>query len=352
MAEVCIDTAADDPFANLLPMGEAFSLPERLLGHAGNAEVLVSPQVARRIEASCDLESRQVQLGPSESDRRTVYAVLHPRARAEGEAAAGLVLTPFVGRDREIDLLMDAFERAESGHGQVVFVAGDAGIGKSRLLAEFRHRLEDRPHRWIEGRCASYGATTPFLPIIDGMRREWKIDDRDGDVSASAKVTREVEQMGADFAWTLPYVRQLLSLEVGDASVRALDSASRRSELFRALRALMLRAAEPQPLIIAIEDLHWIDPASEEYLAFVEDAIPTVRVLLLLSHRTGYRQPFGDRSYHQRVTLRPLSSPEMTSMAGSILGAFEVPEDVRALIGEKAEGNPFFVEELTRSLLE
>ena len=176
------------------------------------------------------------------------------------------VPTRFVGRERELDLLSDTFTRATSGYGQVVFIAGEAGIGKSRLVAEFQRRLAGTPHRWIEGHCASYGTSTPFLPIIDGLRRFLGIDDRDDEGSAGAKIEREVVRLGADVAWTLPFVKQLLSLEVGDEAVRTLDSASRRSELFRALRALTLRAAEIEPLVLVIEDLHWIDPASEEFL--------------------------------------------------------------------------------------
>ena len=179
-------------------------------------------------------------------------------------------------------------------------------MGKSRLLAEFRKRLASAPHRWIEGRCASYGTDTPFLPIIDGLRRHLDIDDLDDEAAASAKIAREIERLGDDLGWTMPFVHQALSLRVGDDTVASLDSASRRSETFRALRALTLRAAELEPLVMVVEDLHWIDPASEEFLAFVDDAIPTARVLLVLSHRSGYNHPFGDRSYHQRIALAPL----------------------------------------------
>jgi tetratricopeptide (TPR) repeat protein len=134
--------------------------------------------------------------------------------------------------------------------------------------------------------------------------------------------------------------------------VRGLDSASRRSELFRALSTLMLRAAEIEPQVIVVEDLHWIDPASEDYLVFISDMIPATRVLLVMSHRPGYQHPFGDRSFHTRVTLPPLSGNDMAAVTGSILGAADVPEKLRAMIATKAEGNPFFVEELTRSLIE
>lgn len=354
LGAVRIDTSAADPTARLLPIGDVFSLPERLLGHAGAGETVVSAQVARRVEGICQLQARTLQLGSREADCLIAYNVVGPlpAPAAAGATVEGAALTRFVGRERELDLLCDAFSRAAAGQGQVVFIAGEAGIGKSRLLAELRQRLAGKPFRWVEGRCASYGMGTPFLPVTDALRRYLEIEDSDDEASATGKITAELERLGPDVGWTLPFVKQALSLQVGDDTVRALDSASRRSELFRALRALMLRAAELEPIVLVVEDLHWIDPASEEYLSFVDEVIPTARVLLLLSHRSGYAQPFGDRTYHQRVTLSPLSGEHAAVMTRSILGTAEIPHELRSLIARKAEGNPFFVEELTKSLLE
>lgn len=352
LGEVRVDTAAADQASSVLPIGDVFTLPERLLGHAGAGEVLVSPAVARRVERECTLRPRALQLGPLTQDRVDAWvagSTAPPRAEAAADESPP---TPFVGRDPEIALLLDAYEQAAAGHGQVVFIAGDAGIGKSRLINEFRHLVRDKSHRWVEGRCASYGTTTPFLPINDGLRRYLSINDDDSEAVANEKIAALVDTIGPDLAWTIPYLRQVLSLEVGDESVRGLDSASRRSEMFRALSTMMLRAAELEPRIIVVEDLHWIDPTSEEYLAFIGDLIPAARVLIVLSHRPGYSHPFGDRSYHRRISLLPLSGNDMATVTRSILGAEDVPESLRALIARKAEGNPFFVEELTRSLLE
>src|SRR5690606_4035398 len=248
----------------------------------------------------------------------------------------------------------DAFRSAEAGRGQVVFLVGEAGIGKSRLLLEFRRRLADRSHLWIEGRCASYGGTTPFLPVIDGLRRFYGIDDRDDEESAGRKLEVGVAAFGPDVAWTLPYLRQILSLPpvAGDAAVAALDSASRRSETFRAMRVLLVRAAQQEPVVIVVEDLHWIDSTSEEFFGFVASVIQGMRVLLVCSHRPGYAHPFGDRSYYQRVVVQPLGDDEMATIAGTMLGTADMPHELRALIARKAEGNPFFVEEVTRSLIE
>jgi transcriptional regulator with PAS, ATPase and Fis domain/tetratricopeptide (TPR) repeat protein len=351
VGDLRIDASAADPTAGVFPIGDTFSLAERLLGHAGAGEVLLSPHAARRVERSFELGARDVQLGPAATDRTTAHAALRQRARVAG-ADTAVPAAQFVGREREVEALVDAFARAAAGSGQVVFISGEAGIGKSRLLAEFRHRLEGEAHRWIEGRCASYATTTPFLAVVDGLRRYLGIDDRDDDASAGAKIEQSVTQLEPDLGWTLPFIKQLLSLEVDDEHVRTLDSASRRSELFRALRAVLLRAAAAQPLVLVIEDLHWIDPASEEWLSFLGDAIPTARALLVLSHRSGYRHPFPDHSFHVHLALRPLSGSDMAAMTGSLLGMSAIPDELRGLIAGKAEGNPFFVEELVRALLE
>ena len=164
------------------------------------------------------------------------------------DVLAEVGLTPFAGRARELCQLGDAFANAAAGEGQVVFVVGDAGIGKSRLLLEFRRSLAGTPHLWFE--------------------------DRDDDAAALAKVDAGVAALGGELAWTLPFVRQLLSLPAGDAAIAELDAGTRRAQTFAALRALVVQATLERPLVFLIEDLHWIDAASEEYLAFLSDTVP------------------------------------------------------------------------------
>ncbi len=333
---------------DVLPVGDALALPERLLGHAAAGEVLVSAPIVRRVGHVCELRARELRIGESETLHAAVVVGRRPRPGVLVPSEEGR----FVGRARELEQLRECFDAAAAGNGQVAFVVGDAGIGKSRLLAELRHGLAGTRHLWVEGRCASYATTAAFVPLVDALRRLVGIDDRDDEPSARAKVDRALAPLGPELAWTVPFVRQVLALDPGDAAVSALDSASRRSETFRALKTLALRVAEARPLVVVVEDLHWIDRATEECLAFIADALPGKRALLIASHRPGYRHPFGDRSYHVRVTLRALSANETSAITRSLLGDADVPAEVRALIAAKAEGNPFFVEELTRSLLE
>jgi DNA-binding NtrC family response regulator/predicted ATPase len=349
LGSVQFDTSAGDLEDSLLPIDDALALPERLLGHARDGEILVSSQVARRVRDTCDLAERAVDLGAEQAGMR-VFVVRGPKrpdkAQAPRDADSG-----FVGRQRELAFLVESFHRAVDASGQVTFVAGDAGIGKSRLIEEFRRSVADTGHLWIEGRCASYGSRTAFLPIVDGVRRYLGIDDRDDETGSSAKIDAKIQALGLDLSWTRPFLRGLLSMET-DAAHAGLDSASRRSETFRAIKAILLREAERQPVVLIVEDLHWIDEASEELLSFLAESIPTARAMLVCTYRPGYQHRFGDRSYHQRLTLTALSEQESAAMVGAALGDAALPEEIRRLIAAKAEGNPFFVEEITASLLE
>jgi predicted ATPase len=166
------------------------------------------------------------------------------------------------------------------------------------------------------------------------------------------KIERGVFRLGEDLRPTLPYLRYLLSVEPGDAAVLTMDPQQRRGEIFDALRRLTVRAAEVRPQVAVFEDAHWMDQATEEYLLFTADSIPTSRVLRILTYRTGYVQPFGERSYHTRIALNTLSTAHSIEMAQGMLLTERLPEALKALIVRKAEGNPFFVEEVVKSLLE
>jgi class 3 adenylate cyclase/tetratricopeptide (TPR) repeat protein len=350
---VVVGRIGNDLRMDYTAVGDTTNLAARLQTLAPAGSILISEATHRLVAGYFDTRDCGELAVKGRSTPVRAFEVLADRAeRRRIDVLADVGLTPLAGRGGELAALREAFAGASGGHGQIVFLVGDAGIGKSRLLFEFRRGLADQPHLWFEGRCASYGKTTAFLPIIDGLRRYFQIDDRDDEAAAIRKIEEGVGALGGTLDWTLPFLRQLLSLPTGDAAVSALDAASRRAQIFGALKAIAIQAAQLRPLVLVIEDLHWIDPASEEFLAFLGDALPTTRALLICSHRPGYRHPFGDRSYHVRVTLRPLSSTEMAGMTTALLGGVALPDTVRDLVERKAEGNPFFVEEVTKSLLE
>src|SRR3989475_8520204 len=278
-----------------------------------------------------------------------VVAAHETRTRLEVEADRGL--TPFVGRERELGLLLDAFERARVGQGQVAFVVGDAGIGKSRLLLELRRRVGNRA-AWQEGHCLSFGRAMTFHPLVDLLRRQFGVEEGDAEAAIAAKIERGVAEVGESLGPVAPYLRALLSVDPGDAAVWAMSPAQRRGETFDALRRLLVRAAERRPQVLVIEDLHWMDSASGQFLATLVDSVPALRALLIFTYRPGYANPFGERSYFARIILAALSIEDSARMAAAVLAVDELPDDLRMLIAGKAEGNPFYVEELVKSLEE
>jgi tetratricopeptide (TPR) repeat protein len=244
-----------------------------------------------------------------------------------------------------------AFAQADGGHGQVVFVVGEPGIGKSRLLLELRRRIADRA-AWQEGHCLSFGRAMAFHPLIDLLRRRFGIEEADDESTIVAKIDGALRELGDDVVSTAPYLRALLSVDPGDGAVRAMDPAQRRGETFEAVRRLFVRAAERRPQVLVIEDLHWIDSASEDFLAALVDSVPALRILVVFTYRPGYANRFGERSYFTRIVPAALTPDDTARMAAAVLAADDVPASLRALVSEKAEGNPFYVEELVKSLAE
>ena len=228
---------------------------------------------------------------------------------------------------------------------------GEPGIGKSRLLMEFRRRLGDDA-TWLEGYCLSFGRSIAFHPLIDLLKRTFKIEEGDSEEAIVEKIDRAVLRLGEDLRPTLPYLRFLLSVNPGEPSVLTMDPKRRRGEIFNVIRRLTLRAAEVRPQVLVIEDAHSMDRAMEEYLDFFGDSIPAGRILLILAYRTGYNHAFGDRSYHVRLSLTALSNGESLQMTRGRLATEQLPEELETLVVRKAEGNPFFVEEVVKALLE
>jgi class 3 adenylate cyclase/tetratricopeptide (TPR) repeat protein len=349
---VVVGRIGDDLRMDYTAVGDTTILAERLEKLAMPGSVLVSDATEHQISSYFELEDLGAVSVKGKAQPVHTFEVVAARSVAGRiEAAVAEGLTPLVGRTRELETLTSAFEATRDGRGQIVFLVGEAGIGKSRLLHEFRGMLDDDSHTWILGRCASHARNTAYHAIVDAVRMAFGIQDADADDTVITKLkTSPLTVDGLE--WTVPFVCQLLSLPVDDEAAEALDAASRRSETFRAIQALLFRAAAQSPVVLAIEDLHWIDHASEELLGFLAESVPASKLILLLTHRPGYAHPFGDRSYHIRLTVPPLSTREVGEIAGSVLKSAALPEALEELVGQKADGNPFFVEEVTKSLVE
>jgi len=349
---VVVGSIGSDLRMDYTAVGDTTNVAARLQQTAEPARIVISESTHRLVEGYFHLRllgdlSLKGKVEPVKAWE--VISAREARTRLEVETERGL--SPFVGRERELRLLFECFEKTRTGHGQVVLLVGEPGIGKSRLLYEFRRRLGDEA-TWLEGHSISFGRTIAFHPLIDLLKRNFRLHEGEAEAELIGKFEHGVLRLGEDLRPTLPYLRYLLALDPGDPAVRTMDPKQRRGQIFDALRRLMLRAAEVRPQILVYEDLHWMDKATEEYLLFAADSVPTSRVLCILTYRPGYSHPFGEHTYHTRIAPDILSSEESVRMAEAMLAVEGLPDELRGLIARKAEGNPFFVEEVVKSLQE
>ncbi len=267
------------------------------------------------------------------------------------EAASGR-RTRFVGRDHELELLRGRLAAAVRGQGQVVAIAGDAGIGKSRLVGELRRDLTGDGILCLEGHCLPYATPIPCLPLVELLRAACAIVETDGPEGVRDKLRASLDRAGMDAIASAPYLLHLLDPGEGGEALARLSPDVVKARTFETLRELSRRLAGRTPLVIVVEDLHWVDRTSEEYLGTLVDVVAGARILLVTTHRPGYRPPWMDRSYATQVALQPLSPHESQSLVRDVIGPADVDEPTVEMIVSKAEGNPFFAEELARAVTE
>jgi class 3 adenylate cyclase len=349
---VVVGSIGSDLRMDYTAVGDTTNVAARLQQTAEPGRILISEATHRLVEGYFHLRLLGDVPVKGKAEPAKAWEVIgaqSARTRLEVEADRGL--TPFVGRDQELRTLLEGFDLARAGHGQVVFLVGEAGIGKSRLLFEFRRQLGEAA-TWIEGQCLAFGHSIAFHPLIDLLKRNFRIEEGDSEAAVAEKIEHYVLRLSEDLRRRVPYLRFLLSVDPGDASVATMDPRKRRTEIFDAVWHLTLRAAEVRPQVIVFEDAHSMDLATKEYLAHVADSLPATRVLLVLAYRPGYAQPFGDRTYHRRIALTAFSTEDTVRMAHAALQTESLPDEVQALIASKAEGNPFFVEQILKTLVE
>ncbi len=267
-------------------------------------------------------------------------------------AAAVRGFTKFVGRDKELETLRQAFEKVDAGSGQVIGLVGEAGVGKSRLIFELRNMLVDRPHAFLQGHCLHFGSSMAYLPILDVIKSYFSVTDHVKETTIKRQILECIKSLDEKLVYILPPIQELLSLTVDDESYLRLEPRHRRERTFEALRDLLIRLSEERPVILVIEDLHWVDKTSEDFLTYLIGWLANTRILLVILYRPDYTHPWANRSYYLRLGLDELPAQARQELLALLLPGAPVTAGLRDFIISRAGGNPLFMEELTYALTE
>ena len=327
------------------------NLASRMEGLAEPGTVYVTEDTFKLTEGFFRFEALGERQVKGKEQPVKAYRVIAPSTRrTRFDVSAERGLTPFVGRQRELELLLDGFERARAGKGQAFSIMGEAGVGKSRLLYEFRKAIGSEDVTFLEGKCLSYIRGVAYHPIIDILKSNFNVREGDEDYQVRDKVKQGLKQLRVDEASTLPYLLELLGVKDSGIDKIPMSPEGKKDRMMEAVKRISLKGSEIRPLIMAIEDLHWTDRSSEEAMKYLLESIPGARVLLIFTYRPEFVHTWGSRSYHSQVTLNRLSNRESLAMLTYLLGTEEIETQLQELVLQKTEGIPFFIEEFIKSL--
>jgi class 3 adenylate cyclase len=295
---VVVGSIGDNLRMDYSAIGDTTNLAARLQQAAEPDTMWVSESTSRLVQGSIRLEPLQPIEVKGKTEPVPLYKVIGTLPRRSPIASRSeRTLSPFVGRERELATLEAVFTQVELGQGQVVGIVAEAGGGKSRLLYEFRHRLQDKQVTYLEGHCLSYGSTIPYHPLIDVLRHNCGISETESPETIIAKVRFALQEVGMDAEESAPYLLQLLGVKDGTTALTLLTPEAIRARTFDTLRQISLKGSQQRPLIVEIEDVHWIDHTSQDYLASFVESLPGAAMLLLTTYRPGYRPPWVEKSY-------------------------------------------------------
>jgi class 3 adenylate cyclase/tetratricopeptide (TPR) repeat protein len=351
--EVVVRSIGSDLKMDYTAVGQTTHLAARMEQLATPGSILITANTLRLAEGYVEVKS----LGPVNvkglSEPVEVYEVAGAGlVRSRMEAAAARGLSRFVGRDAEIRALQQALEKAGAGHGQVVAIVGEPGVGKSRLFYEFTRSHRTQGWMILESSSASYGKATPYLPVIDLIKSYCQIEARDGGRKTREKLTGKLLTLDRVLEPSLPAFLALLDVPVDDPQWHALDPAQRRQRTLEAIKRLVLRESQVQPLLLVFEDLHWIDSETQALLDSMVESLPTARILLLVNYRPEYQHGWGNKTYYSQLRIDPLPTESAEELLDSLLGDKIGLLPLKGVLIQRTEGNPLFLEESVRTLAE
>ena len=351
--QVVVGSIGDDLRMDYTAVGDTTNLADRMQKAADPGGILVSKNSQRITEQYYEFQALDKLEVKGKEDPQEVFNLIRPSdvgTRFEASVAKGL--TPFVGRKNSLPALLESFEKVQSGSGQVVGIVGEAGVGKSRLLMEFTNRLSPGAYTYLEGQCLHYGESILYTPILDILKAYFEIEDGDREFIIKKKLKEKALGLDEKLEHTIPSFQDLLSVSVDDAGYLELDPQIKRERTFEAIRDLFIRESGNRPLILVIEDLHWIDRTSEECLDYLIEWLANTPIMLILLYRTEYRHQWGSKTYYNRIGLDQLGVESSVELVKAMLESGEIMPEIRQLIMSRSAGNPLFMEEFTHTLLE
>ncbi|MGO9566845.1 MAG: adenylate/guanylate cyclase domain-containing protein [Desulfomonilaceae bacterium] len=350
---VVVGSIGDDLRMDYTAQGDTSNLASRMESSARPAGILVSDNTYKLAKEFFEFTAPSAFQVKGKQEPVEAYQLIKPtevKTRIAASAAKGL--TRFVGRDHEIETLKAAFEKVQSGEGQVVGIVGEAGVGKSRLLLEFRNLLPQDDYRYFEGRCLHYGGSMPYLPILDVLRSYIGVKEGEQEHVIRQKLKERILGLDETLRYIIAPFQELLSLKVDDENYSKLEPKQKREKTFEAIRDLLIRGSQDRPVVLVFEDLHWIDKTTEEFLGYMIGWLPRTRILLLLLYRPEYTHQWGSKSYYSMIGVGHLSTSTSAELVAAILEGGDVVPELRELILNRAAGNPLFMEELTHALVQ
>jgi class 3 adenylate cyclase/tetratricopeptide (TPR) repeat protein len=351
--EVVVRSIGNDLHMEYSAIGQTVHLAARMEQLATPGGILLTAATLRLVEGLVQVHA----LGPLPvkglADPVEVYALVGAsalRGRFHVRVVGGL--TRFVGREPERAALVQALARAGAGHGQVVAVVGEAGVGKSRLVYECGQAPHLRGWRVLESAGVSYGTATPYCPVIDLLRRYTHVEECDDVQTIQSKVTGQLLRLDATLQETIPALFALLDTLPEDSPFWTLDPPQRRQRTLDALKRVLLRESQVQPLLLVFEDLHWIDTETQAVLDSLVESLPSARVLLLVNYRPEYQHGWGSKTYYTQLRLDPLPEASADTFLQDLLGRDPRLAPLTQILIARTQGNPFFLEESVRTLVE
>jgi class 3 adenylate cyclase/tetratricopeptide (TPR) repeat protein len=351
--EVVVRSIGSDLHLDYTAVGETTHLAARVEQAATPASVLITGATLQLAEGYVQVTA----LGPVKvkglGKAVEVYELTGAGpARSRFQMLAGRGLTRFVGREGEIERLDAALAQSRAGRGQVVAIVGEPGVGKSRLVWQFTHSSRMQGCLAVEAASVSYGTATSYLPVIEWLRAYFQLEGRDDPRRVREKVTGKLLSLDRALEPSLPALLTLLEVPVDDEEWKRLEPSERRQRTLDGVRRLLLRESQVQPLVVVCEDLHWIDSATQAVLDGLVESLPGARLLLLVTYRPEYQHGWSSKTYYTQQRVDPLAWTTATELLQALLGGDASLDGLKRLLIERTEGNPLFLEESARTLVE